>query len=391
MYMDDNFKMTQRGRYLRFIEKQEPGMLPLWGDWVGPYDIWVRQGLPAAPDIYYSNGGELMRRAYLRDYFGFEGIYSCYWGTGRLPVNLGLCPPFERKTISQSNGYELFMDGEGVITKRRVDAGLAEGAAQYFEKSLHGPADWPKFRDDHLIVDHPGHYPPDAEWDAIVERCKSRDSIVTVDAGSFYGKLRNWAGIEGISYLLHDEPGWVEEVADYLTDYYIAVLRRAVTDIPDIDCALFWEDMCYKTGPLCSPAMFREFFLPGYKKVTKFLRENGVVSFWVDCDGNIEQLIDLWLEGGVNGFYPLEAASGMDAYEIKRKYGDKVLLWGGVDKRAIAAGPEAIERELAKAKRAAALGGYIPLCDHGVPDDVSFENFCYYDRRRKEIFGLAKI
>jgi len=43
------------------------------------------------------------------------------------------------------------------------------------------------------------------------------------------------------------------------------------------------------------------------------------------------------------------------------------------------------------AQKAVELGGYIPLCDHGVPDDVNFENYCYYDRRRKEIFGLKEI
>ena len=197
--------------------------------------------------------------------------------------------------------------------------------------------------------------------------------------------------VEGISYAFFEEPEWITEVVDYLADFYIKVLTRAVTDIPDIDVALFWEDMCFKTGPLCSPAMFRQFFLPGYKKVTKFLRDNGVASFWVDCDGNIEQLIDLWIEGGVNGFYPMEVAAGMDALKTKLKYGDKVLLWGGIDKRKLMEGPEAIDKELERNKTAAELGGFIPLIDHGVPENISFENFCYYDRRRKEMFGLKPI
>ena len=205
------------------------------------------------------------------------------------------------------------------------------------------------------------------------------------------GFMRNWMSVEGVSYALCEEPEWIREVADFLAEYYIKILTRAVTDIPDIDAAIFWEDMCYKTGPLCSPGMFRDYFLPAYKKVTKFLKDNGVASIWVDCDGNIEQLIDLWLEGGVNGFYPLEVAAGMDACKLKKKYGKQILLWGNVDKREIAAGPEAIDRELLRVKEAVELGGYIPLCDHGVPDNVTFQNYCYYNKKRKEMFHLKTI
>jgi len=382
--------MTQRERYHRFIAGQKPEDMPLWGDWIGPYDAWVSQGMAPAPEKYTNPGGGGIR-GYLLDYFGFEGIYSAYWGSNRLPVNLGLAPGFEFKILEKDENHMVYQNGEGMIVKEMTQKHTTLVTQQYLDHALHGSIDWPNFRDHHLDPHHPSRYPGEADWANIVSVCKNRDWIVTIDGGGFYGPMRNWMSVEGISYAMCEEPGWICEAVDYLADFYITILAHAVKDVPDIDVALFWEDMCYKTGPLCSPAMFREFFLPGYKKVTKFLRENGVASFWVDCDGNIDLLIDLWLEGGVNGFYPLEAASAMDAYKIKQKYGDRVLLWGGVDKRAIAAGPEAIERELERAKKAVELGGYIPLCDHGVPDDVSFENYCYYDRRRKEIFGLKEI
>ena len=382
--------MTQRERYQRFIEFQRPEDMPLWGDWVGPYDKWVSQGMPPAPGHYMSEGGGGANQ-YLLDYFEFEGKYSAFWGAGRLPVNTGLDPAFETEILEKNESYTIYRNGDGMIVKEMTNRDGTLVTQQYLDHSLHGSRDWPEFRDKRLDPRSPGRYPVDGEWARVAEMCRGRDWVVTIDGGGFYGVIRNWMSVEGISYALYEEPEWIAEVSDYLADFYIAVLARAVADVPDIDAVLFWEDMCYKTGPLCSPAMFRRFFLPGYKKVTEFLRANGVASFWVDCDGNIDQLIDLWLEGGVNGFYPLEAAAGMDAYAIKQKYGDRVLLWGGIDKRAIAAGPEAIERELARAKKAADLGGYIPLVDHGVPDDISFQNFCYYDRRRKEMFGLKPI
>ena len=138
--------------------------------------------------------------------------------------------------------------------------------------------------------------------------------------------------------------------------------------------------------------MFRRFCLKPYQKVTKFLKENGVDVCFVDCDGNIELLLPLWLEGGVRGFYPLEVAADMDAEKLLRQYRkDKILLWGNVDKRELVKGPEAIEAELERLAPAVEMGGFIPLVDHGVPENVSFENFCYYNRRRREKFHIRNL
>ncbi|MCL2816268.1 MAG: hypothetical protein FWD23_16870, partial [Oscillospiraceae bacterium] len=329
--------MTQRERYHRFIKYQNPEDMPLWGDWIGPYNTWLSQKMPPAPEKYTAAGGGGIDR-YMLDYFGFEGKYSAYWGTGRIPVNIGIAPAFEFEILEKNENHMIYRNGEGMIVKEMTHKNSTLTTQQYLDHALHGSADWKNFRDNHLDPFHPSRYPNKKNWARIVKSCKERDSIVTIDGGGFYGPMRNWMSVEGISYAMCEEPEWMREAVDFLADFYITILTRAVKDVPDIDAALFWEDMCYKTGPLCSPAMFRDFFLPGYKKVTEFLRENGVASFWVDCDGNIDLLIDLWIEGGVNGFYPLEAASNMDAYAIKQKYGDKVLLWGGIDKRAIAAG-----------------------------------------------------
>ena len=94
--------------------------------------------------------------------------------------------------------------------------------------------------------------------------------------------------------------------------------------------------------------------------------------------------IPLWLEGGVNGFYPIERVAGMDAVALRHQYGRELRLMGGIDKRAMAAGPEAIDAELAHVAPLMAEGGFIPWCDHHVPPDVSLENYQYYVRRLQE-------
>jgi hypothetical protein len=71
-------------------------------------------------------------------------------------------------------------------------------------------------------------------------------------------------------------------------------------------------------------------------------------------------------------------------FSYNELFGRELRLLGGIDKRAMIAGPEAIDAELARVVPLLKEGGYIPWCDHHVPPDVSLENYLYYVRRMKE-------
>ncbi len=104
----------------------------------------------------------------------------------------------------------------------------------------------------------------------------------------------------------------------------------------------------------------------------------------IDTDGWCEPVIPLYKELGMDMMSPMEVASGCDVVEIGKKYPDLIIL-GGVDKRELAKGKGAIDRMIdrifpAMQKR----GGYIPTCDHGVPAEVSLENYMHYRKRALE-------
>jgi len=108
----------------------------------------------------------------------------------------------------------------------------------------------------------------------------------------------------------------------------------------------------------------------------------------VDSDGNIDELIPLWLEGGVNGFLPMEVAAGMDAVALRKKYGKNLILIGNIDKRALIKNKEAIRKEvMSKVPYLLSQGGYFPTIDHAVPPDVPFENYMYYLQFLRKITG----
>jgi hypothetical protein len=366
--------MDKRERFWRTVRFQNPDRPPFWADWIGPFERWHAEGMPTGVDPF--------------EYFGFEGIISAFWGNPRVPVNLGLCPGGKEETLEETDEYRIYRAADGVITKAHKNV-KGYPTYQWLEYPIKGREDWEKFKVEHLDPDYALRYPEESQWEQMKAAWKDRDYPISIDGGSFYGFLRNWIGFRNISLMFYDDPDLIHEMMEYLADLFIKVLHKALHEV-DVDFALFWEDMCYKAGPMISPAMFREFLLPNYRKVTSFLVEHGVELSWVDCDGNIEALIPLWIEGGVRGFYPLEVASDMDAGKLRRQYGQEIVMWGNVDKRALVKGVEAIDAEMDRLAPVVAQGGFIPLVDHGVPEDISYENYLYYLERRKEITGYRK-
>ena len=117
------------------------------------------------------------------------------------------------------------------------------------------------------------------------------------------------------------------------------------------------------------------------KRVTRVLNEYGIKIIMLDCDGNVDELIPLWLEANVNLSYPLEVAADCDAVGYRERFGKDVLLLGNIDKRVLRDGATKadIEQEvMSKVPQLVRGGGYSPFVDHAVPPDVPFENFQYY-------------
>jgi uroporphyrinogen decarboxylase len=374
--------LSSRERFWRTVRFEPVDRLPFWADWLGPVERWKREGLPI--DVDLADGAGIRR--WFADFFGFDGMYSAFWGTSRVPVNIGVCPGLKEDTLEESDTYRIYRNGSGVVVKQFKDIPGSLHPTQFLEYPIKTHRDWRRFRDQHLDPGAPGRYPDDVAWEDMVRQWRERDYVITLDGGSFYGFLRDWIGVENLSVMFYDDPGMLHEMVDYLAGFYTQVLHKALHEV-DVDFAMFWEDMCYKTGPLISPAMFREYILPGYRQVTAFLIEHGVELSWVDCDGNIEALIPLWIEGGVRGFYPLEVAADMDAGKLRHQYGQEIVMWGNVDKRALAQGQTAIDAEISRLAPVVESGGFIPLVDHGVPDDVPYENYLYYLEQRKQMAG----
>jgi len=147
------------------------------------------------------------------------------------------------------------------------------------------------------------------------------------------------------------------------------------------------EDICYNAGMLISPVMFEEFLLPYYQQLVSNARsrQRRRIYYQVDTDARCMPAISPYLKAGMDMMSPFEVANGCDVVEIGRQYPD-LIMSGGIDKRVLAGGKDAIDARLRHIMPVmVARGRYIPTCDHGVPSDVSFENYLYYRSRICEL------
>lgn len=304
---------------------------------------------------------------------------------GCLGVNIGYEPAFEQEVIRDEGETQVIRDVYGIL-KRVHKTGT--GMPQFVEFPVHDRASWEKLQprlDPEL--NFADRLPQD--WQERVQRLPSEDFPLVFTGGhlsGFFSFLRELAG-DQVYYLFQDDPGLVREIIAFQAHRLIFFLRQ-ITQVLPLDGQFIWEDMCYKNGPLIGPATFRSFLLPAYQRVIQAARACGVKFIYLDSDGRLDALLPLWLEAGVTMIEPFEVNAGMDVCAVKAKYGSRLALAGGIDKRALALDQTTIRREVERVRPAFEQGGYIPQVDHAVPPDVSWSNFQYYLEQKRKLIGL---
>jgi hypothetical protein len=290
-----------------------------------------------------------------------------------LPVNAGTQPAFAAVVIDETEDLRIVQDELGV---RKAFNKKSPSVPRYLSFPVACRDDFEKLKAERFPRELADRVPRD--WAARVSAYGQRDYPLAVGGlpYGFFGFLRLLMGEEKLFVGFYDQPDLLRDILTFMTDLWIDLWEQALS-ATTVDCAHFWEDMAYRNASLISPALFRAFIMPCYRKITSFLRARGVSTVLVDTDGNLDELIPLFLESGVTGLYPIEVQAGNDAVAIRRRY-PRLQMMGGIDKKKVALGRQAIDRELAQVPFLLGSGGYIAHLDHLAPPDVSWSDFCYY-------------
>lgn len=360
--------MTDRERLVAYMAGEPVDRPPYWIFWMGwarTMERWRREGMPADAEPVATFGADQKPRV--------------------VPVNYGPCPSIERVVLSEDDDYIVSSDSWGI---KRRDYKHGESMSEFLEFPVKSRRDWEQFKEERLDPHHPDRLAGDwrgqcAEW--------TRQGI-PIQLGDYpsvtvFGGLRWLLGPEECLVAFHTDPDLVRDIMDHLTTVFLAVFTAVAAEVR-VDAIHIWEDMCGRQGPLISPRHWREFMGPNYRRIRDFAGAHDIPLISVDTDGDPDLIIPSMMEAGVNFLFPFEVAAGCDVNLVREKY-PTLGMMGGFDKRALAAGPAAIDRELARITPAVAQGRYIPGTDHLVPDDVSWEDFCYYAGKLKQLVGAA--
>jgi len=361
-------KMTPRERFRRTFLYESVDRLPNleMGFWNETLPLWHNQGLPREVDNFEK----------AKVYFGLDPITS----TG---VRYRLCPLFEEETLEERGGRKLVRSEQGEVCEILTDG--SSSIPHFVRFAVETEADWEKLKKERLDPENPARFP--ANWAERVAREDKREHALEACVGSLFGWPRYWLGFENLMLAYYDRPGLITAMLEHIEQLSISVIEKALPGIVP-EFPFFWEDMAYNTGPMISPELFREHMLPRYARIVEVLRRHGVRTVGVDCDGNIDALLPLWLEAGVNCMYPMEQAAGADPVRYRKEYGKAVVMRGGVEKRELMKDRAAVDRELERLRPLAEEGGFIPHLDHWVPPDISYDSFRYYLERKRKVFGM---
>jgi len=357
--------MTNRERFKAAMHF-EPTDYPChveWGFWHETYLRWKDEGLPSEvtePTFFgLSEGIDLFR------YFGIVKF-------GYLPIEKYYIPPFEYEILDETDDWRIERTSLGVIQKVSK---RSPTLPQFLDYPIKSRKDYEAFRE-RLNSNINIRYPKN--WDEIAKSLREQsDTLVVVHIDGFFGYPREIMGLENFLLTFYDDPNLIREIINDRVEFYKTLYEKAIRDTQP-DCAFIWEDMCYKKGPLLSPALVREFLLPAYKELTGYFRDMGVVDIVVDSDGNTLELIPLWLEGGITGHLPFEVKAGMDIVKIGELFPNLRIL-GGINKHKLELGLEEIDEEVDRVlPRMSKRGGYIVALDHWVHPEIPLKNYEYF-------------
>jgi uroporphyrinogen decarboxylase len=336
-----------------------------FGYWDETLPTWHKEGLPSDIDDE--------AKAYA--HFGIET-------TDYLTANGWICPAFEYQVLEENDDQKIIIDGDGVrcLVKKKGGSSIPH----FLEFPIKTRADWLEVKK-RFDPDHPDRVPANLEVE--VERVRASDKPVGIWCGSLLGKLRDLMGFENIAMALAEEPGWMHEMIEHMTEFHIAVMKKTLGKV-QYDYANGWEDIAFNNGPLLSPKMFREFLFPRYQRIAGLLHQHGIDIIYTDCDGNITPIVDQWIEAGYTCMFPVEVHGGTDPVALRKKYGKSIRFLGGVDKTKLRKTRREILDEMKRIEPLIHEGGFIPHVDHRCPPDVSLDNYRYYLEIKRKMCGI---
>lgn len=384
--------MNDRQRVLAVLNYQPYDRLPIvhFGFWKDTLDKWAAEGhLTLEEAEEWGDGNPI--DAVVSAKLGFDFNYY-----SALHPNTFLSPGFDREVLETTDdGSRKVRNEDGVVVLQRDGATSIPAEIDHL---LKGRKDWEE------------HYVARLQFNMDrINKAKVRvnDKMIPFDeggleflqqdtreyhyglhCGSLFGKIRDTLGVVGASYLFAEDPDLFDEIINTVGALCFQCVKAALDSGAKFDFAHFWEDICFKNGPLVIPSVFDEKVGPHYRRITELCRSHGITICSLDCDGCIDALIPTWFNNGVNTMFPIEVGTwNASIAPWRAQYGRELRGVGGMNKVVFARDRAAVDVEIERLRALVDLGGFIPCPDHRIAPDGEWDNVRYYCDRMRETFG----
>ena len=348
-------EMTSQERFARMYDHREADRVPILDHpWGATIERWRREGM--GEDVSWV------------EYFDLDHVAS---------IRVDSSPRYEHKVVEETEEYRVVKTAWGATLR---DFKHQASAPEFLDFTIKDRDTWADAkrrmtpsRDrvnwEQLERDYP-------EW---------KDRGCWIQAGMWFGFdiTHSWTvGTERLLMALATDPDWCTDMFNHELDVDIALLEMVLDAGYEFDCVTWPDDMGYKGHQFFGLQMYRDLLKPVHQRAIEWAHSRGVRAHLHSC-GDIRPFVPELVEIGLDALNPLEVKAGMDTLDLKARFGDQLVLHGGInavnwDK------PEAIEEEIRrKVPVLKQGGGYIFASDHSIPSSVSLEDF-------RRIIELAK-
>jgi uroporphyrinogen decarboxylase len=205
-------------------------------------------------------------------------------------------------------------------------------------------------------------------------------AISTGIGGVVYEYCWYMRGLERWFMDMIERPQFCEAVLDkmltFWTDYYTGFMAE-LGDVVDI--VMIGDDLAGQNGPLFSPKFYRDIVKPRQKELVRHIKSLTDKKIWYHTCGSCVEYIPDLLDNGIDILNPIQiSAANMDPTELKSRFGDKLVFWGGaIDTQHVLpfATPEQIKQDVrSNVEIFKTDGGYVFNNVHNIQAGVPPEN-----------------
>ena len=332
------------------------------GPWADTLRKWVTQGYPADAE------GKPVSPV---DHFGFDMAGCGGWFDRHARQGIEVIE-------SETDEWKVVRNGDGAALKWWKDK---SGTPEHIDFTMTDRRTW----DEEFRPYLPGTARERVTAERITETRKELERRKADGKWTFYGHQFIWENMRGAlgDMALYEnlllDPDWIRDYCRVYTDLYKECFTIFIEEAGKPDGVWLYEDLGYKERLFCSPAVYSELIFPYYREMVELFHSYDLPVILHTC-GFVEPALDLIVETGFDGLHPMEVKAGNDPLKIAEKYGDRLVLIGGLDERILESGDrDLIGREVTALVEGMKERGarYIYASDHSISTNVDYGDFLH--------------